>query len=1273
MKILKGLVIIIFIFCSNLGLTQTWIQLENEYNVLLENEQVDLQLNKAKEMYSWVIANEGDTSIHLPISLKLIGNSISNNDSNLFYYNLALKVLKNQKRENHLQFAKILNNKAKIYWNLKNDSIALINDLKAIEVLQKLDFPEFPFCTWSLNRVTEYYLNKKDFVKKRLFDSIIYNITLKKIDNRKISDIYPSFFIGVNFHNYKDYDFSISILKKILALIEDSLNGKHPSYEISSFFLGRANAEFGNYSDAEVNYKKSLLLAKIFPGDTSLYYTLHLIQIGDFYQKIGKNKESLEYLLKAIKYYKINSKTLDEDYADCLNTIGLIYDDLDKYEEAEKYYTESLNIRNLILDKFNPEIAISLMNIGNLKRTISDFKLSEEYLLKSKELLNQSQDDVSEIKASLFLNLGVLYNELKKYELAEFYLNETIKISFSENNGTYAKALLNLGNINLENSNYLMSKKYFEDALKIFKINESLNFDAISSCLNSLGILNTNISNFKEAENYLLKCIDVNLKYTDGQTSNICYAYISLGNLYSEMNNERKAISAYIKSHDLIKKIYGEQNITYVRCLANLAGSFRRLNDFESSEIYYNFALELIVLLKGNYDIEYGKLLNDLAVLYSDINMIKKSKEFSLKSISVFEKSKNTNSLDYAVSLSNLGVLYINNENNTDKALNLFEKSNLFFETKITGFSEHPQYLSNMLNIGLAYLKVKKYELAEPYYLKIFNIIKKNLEDNSLWMSQNEIEMFLISQMFYFYKLDNFFASSYVKLPQSASNAFNLALIDRALLIENNTKFNNNINNSKDSILISSFSKLKYLRNVVTKLSSEGKMNNLLLLKFERQADSLDRLLSRGKSSFLNFKKGHSLSWENIQLNLSNEDAAIEFVRYYDDLDTAFHYSALIVKHGDKFPQLVKLCNVDELKQYSPESELNSIYDLVWKPLLPFLIDVKTIYYSPSGLLNNIPFQALYKEANGQREYVMDKFSLHQLTSTRYLALGLKQKELESIEPSIALFGGINYNDYPNVKTDTANHDQSTETAYLYKNAIVLNREIDCTRTGASYLPGTKKEVEIIAGVLNSKKWQVDVSEGKNATENKIKSFSGNNSKAILHIATHGFAFPDKEEKRKDIELKMMNGNDKYKASDNPMIRCGLLFGGSNITWQGKGDSLLNTTNEDGVLTAYELSQLDLSNTKLAVLSACETGKGAIQGSEGTFGLKRALKLAGVDNMIVSLWKVPDDATMEMMTLFYTVLANTKKPVSSFETAQKAMRLKYPNEPKKWAGFVFVR
>jgi CHAT domain-containing protein len=298
---------------------------------------------------------------------------------------------------------------------------------------------------------------------------------------------------------------------------------------------------------------------------------------------------------------------------------------------------------------------------------------------------------------------------------------------------------------------------------------------------------------------------------------------------------------------------------------------------------------------------------------------------------------------------------------------------------------------------------------------------------------------------------------------------------------------------------------------------------------------------------------------------------------------------------------------------------------------------------------------------------------LHQLTSTRYLAIDLKKKEQEPIGNSIALFGGINYDEYPSASIDEINKEESLNAAVMYKYAIASKRDSDNNRSGVKYLPGTKTEVNNITQLLKNKNWSVDLIEGENASENKLKSYSGNNSKNILHIATHGFAFPDREDKIKSSPLDMIKGSDRFQAAENPMIRSGLYFAGANLTLKDKGDSLINKTNEDGVLTAYELAEMDLSNTKLAVLSACETGKGAIQGSEGTFGLKRALKLAGVDNMIVSLWKVPDDATSEMMTLFYNELAKTKKTVSSFETAQKVMRLNHPKNPERWAGFIFVR
>ena len=135
-----------------------------------------------------------------------------------------------------------------------------------------------------------------------------------------------------------------------------------------------------------------------------------------------------------------------------------------------------------------------------------------------------------------------------------------------------------------------------------------------------------------------------------------------------------------------------------------------------------------------------------------------------------------------------------------------------------------------------------------------------------------------------------------------------------------------------------------------------------------------------------------------------------------------------------------------------------------------------------------------------------------------------------------------------------------------------------------------------------------------------------------------------------------------------------LILAGGNWVWVGNEEINKRKTDEDdGILQASTVSLLNLKNTKLVVLSACATGLGEIEGNEGVFGLKRAFKQAGVEQLIVSLWNVPDNETMELMTLFYKELANSQNVVSSFELAQKTMRNKYPDDIKKWAGFVLVR
>jgi CHAT domain-containing protein len=213
--------------------------------------------------------------------------------------------------------------------------------------------------------------------------------------------------------------------------------------------------------------------------------------------------------------------------------------------------------------------------------------------------------------------------------------------------------------------------------------------------------------------------------------------------------------------------------------------------------------------------------------------------------------------------------------------------------------------------------------------------------------------------------------------------------------------------------------------------------------------------------------------------------------------------------------------------------------------------------------------------------------------------------------------------------------------------------------------------VEAIQQVLDSQQWKIAALSQGEATEEKLLDVLEKTKTGVLHLATHGYAFPEfnfRDTNRSERSLKYS-----FRYSQNPMVRSGVILSGGNWAWTGSDTLSKLGAQQNGILTALEVSQLHLTHTRLVVLSACETGLGKIEGSEGTFGLKRGFKLAGVEQLIVSLWSVPDKETMELMTSFYTELARIKTPTSAFSAAQKAMRLKYPNRPDLWAGFVLVR
>jgi CHAT domain-containing protein len=213
-------------------------------------------------------------------------------------------------------------------------------------------------------------------------------------------------------------------------------------------------------------------------------------------------------------------------------------------------------------------------------------------------------------------------------------------------------------------------------------------------------------------------------------------------------------------------------------------------------------------------------------------------------------------------------------------------------------------------------------------------------------------------------------------------------------------------------------------------------------------------------------------------------------------------------------------------------------------------------------------------------------------------------------------------------------------------------------------LPGTKKEVTAIAKFYSSKK--VKSFTGNAATEESFKSLSGK-SPSVIHLATHGFFFSNLTD---STIVKDFTYIDKFKRNDNPLLRSGLILAGANLRWRnGKAIKGL----DDGILTSYEISLLDLTRTNLAILSACETGLGDIEGSEGVYGLQRAFKMAGLEYLVMSLWKVPDIETAEFMQEFHRNIFLSQTVTDAFYHAQSTMKNKYQSQPYKWAAWVLVR
>jgi CHAT domain-containing protein len=411
--------------------------------------------------------------------------------------------------------------------------------------------------------------------------------------------------------------------------------------------------------------------------------------------------------------------------------------------------------------------------------------------------------------------------------------------------------------------------------------------------------------------------------------------------------------------------------------------------------------------------------------------------------------------------------------------------------------------------------------------------------------------------------------------------------------------------------------------------ASQAMQENAYQKKLAQLSLEIEELEKWLRSSSPQFKKEFAVdrkTWKDVQKSLKPNEAAVEIVR----LTSGVVYGALILtsstKEGPK-TAVIKSKPDRYLEKHLYRGYANSViaeqpdttsYNIFMKPIMDVIVQntpkgkVEKIYISYDGVYHQVNLNTLLNPVS--RKYVIDEVDIHPVTNLK-----------EILE----------------VKQTTAAHKKD---AVLFGRPL-YNLDGEKSDLMISDLPGTEKEVDEIGMILKAGGWKPTILKDRSATERKAKTLS---SPQVVHFATHGFVVRD------TVTNELVN----------TMLNSGIILAGA-------GDKELHD-GDDGVLTAYEMMNVDLEATELAVLSACETGLGEFFSGEGIYGLQRAIRSAGAKSVIMSLWKVDDTATQLLMTEFYrNWVQKGLDRRTAFRVAQVELRKKY-GAARYWGAFVFV-
>lgn len=1302
------LCLIMFISQSSIILCQNWQEMMDSTNYYKDMQSFDKALvwgNKALIQAEKEFGELDTNFINTIGNIAEIFYYADKTDSAITIQEYHLKLCRKFFNDDNPKLAQSINNLAVFFDATKRDDNRTeqlyIESLAMYRRIFKEDNNKLAESTFSL---AFFYRERGKYDKAdSLFaESLAMFRRLLKNDYIRLSKLINS--VAMFYDSHREYRKAEPLYIESLELKRKVYISDHQDIVSSLSRLAVCYWNLVEYRKAELLYIEALDISKRLNKEANEITAKCALNLADLYENIGDIKKAEPLYNEALDMFRNIHLNNNPDLAQSIDNVGIFYSNIGNTDKALELLTEALEMRRRILPADYKKIANNLHSLAVLYKKKGNYDKSEvlhnESLSMFKMYYKTEHTDI----AMCLDGLADLHYYKADFRKAEQFLIEAMEMRrriFISDHIDLAKSLQNLATFYNHIGEYNKVEPLYIEALEMFWRIFKAPHTYIASVLNNLANYNNNISNLTKAEKLFIEAYEMARNIYTADHPDMAISILNTAAFYKSIGNFEKAEPLYEEAYQMFKRIYTIDNPAFATCINNTASFYHDKKLHLKAELLYTEALEMNRRLYTGDQIDIALSLNNIAFFYQDIGDYYKAEPLFIESLEMYRRIFKNDHNELAIAINNLGKFYsdVGKYNYAETLLiEALDMRRRLFKT------DHPDLAKSINNMANFYIIKGEFDKADNLFNELFPMIENILNNYFPSLSESEKEKFLSTLNKYYdgyysfiYKMNKESNQNYTSVySNSLIQVYDNLLFTKGLLLNSTNKVIEQVMNSGDSSLIELYKSLNYNRNYIAMLynmtKTELEQKQINLDSIINLTNNLEKELTRKSDVYANEFNNKKIRWKEVQNQLNPKEAAIELIRfrYYDNNFTdTIYYAALILKKDSRYPELVLLENGNELEEihflqynimikdlsdeyrsnFNLTSEeaisdlLKEMYQNFWAKIQEKLDGIKTVYISVDGVFNKINLNTFINPAT--EKYLAEEMNIVLLTSTRDLVKKeFFAKDQSNAKKYVALFGNPKFNlDTSEIELLIDKHGRRELYYASNSNNKLRGFGNETLLRGLSYdeLPSTQKEIEKMETLFANLGWEVTSKTGIEATEDEVKAVK---NPRVLHISTHG-QFDKHSNKDSDIFRDT-------KIFENPLLKSKLIFsGGENTRRRIINNEIFDNRIDDGYLTAYEVMNMNLDNTELVVLSACETGLGEIRNGEGVYGLQRAFMVAGAENLIMSLWKVPDLATQELMTEFYGKWLGGIDKREAFRQSQMQLAEKYTNF-FYWGAWVLV-